>query len=56
MDVIAATEVHVDQMVGEEPGGAFETGELQMEVNELAVTVRVGVGATAKERGEHARG
>lgn len=32
----------MDQMVGEGQGGAFETDEVQMEVNDLALTVRLG--------------
>lgn len=52
MNIIAATEVHVNQMIAKKNVGAFKTGELQMEVNKLTLSVRLGIGATAQESGE----
>ena len=56
LNEIAAAEVHGDQVVGKKRLGAFETGELQVEVNEFALSVRPGFGAVAQEGGENVRG
>lgn len=56
MNIIPATEVHMNQMVSNKSGGAFKTCKLQMKVNKLTLTVRLGVGATAQESDENVGG
>jgi len=43
-------------VVGQKRWGALETSELQVEVNEFALSVRPGFGAVAQEGGENVRG